>query len=46
MQVAPAAAHLFIVNPLGDGGWVNLFRTHPTTAERVVRLRAMASSVV
>ncbi len=42
MEVAPAAAHLFIVNPLGDGGWVNLFRTHPTTAERVSRLRAMA----
>ncbi len=42
MQVAPAAAHLFIVNPLGNGGWVNLFRTHPTTEERVSRLRAMA----
>lgn len=46
MQVAPAAAHLFIVNPLGGGGWVNLFRTHPPTAERVARLQAMASSVV
>jgi heat shock protein HtpX len=42
MQVAPAAAHLFIVNPLGGNGWVNLFRTHPTTEERVKRLRAMA----
>jgi heat shock protein HtpX len=42
MQVAPAAAHLFIVNPLGGRGWVNLFRTHPTTEERVGRLRAMA----
>jgi heat shock protein HtpX len=42
MQVAPATAHLFIVNPLGGGGWVNLFRTHPATEERVARLRALA----
>jgi len=42
MQVPQAAAHLFIVNPLGNGGWVNLFRTHPTTEERVARLQAMA----
>lgn len=41
MQVSPAAAHLFIVNPLGGGGFANLFRTHPTTEERVSRLRAM-----
>ena len=45
MQVPDAAAHLFIVNPLGNGGWLNLFRTHPTTAERVERLRAMAYQV-
>jgi len=42
MNVPPATAHLFIVNPLGGKGWVNLFRTHPTTEERVKRLRAMA----
>ena len=42
MQVAPAAAHLFIVNPLGNGGWTNLFRTHPTTEARVARLRQLA----
>jgi heat shock protein HtpX len=41
MQVPAAAAHLFIVNPLGGGGFEGLFRTHPTTAERVARLRAM-----
>jgi heat shock protein HtpX len=41
MQVPAAAAHLFIVNPLGGGGLEGLFRTHPTTAERVARLRAM-----
>jgi heat shock protein HtpX len=45
MHVAPAAAHLFIVNPLGGGGWSNLFRTHPRTEERVARLRAMAYQV-
>lgn len=46
MNVAPAAAHLFIVNPLGGGAWISLFRTHPSTEERVARLRAMASAVV
>ena len=42
MRVPDAAAHLFIVNPLGGGGWGNLFRTHPSTEERIARLRAMA----
>jgi heat shock protein HtpX len=42
MQVPASAAHLFIVNPLGGKGFENLFRTHPTTEERVSRLRAMA----
>jgi len=46
MHVNPSAAHLFIVNPLGGGGFENLFRTHPTTAERVGRLRAMAAGVL
>jgi heat shock protein HtpX len=45
MHVSEAAAHLFIVNPLGGGGWVNLFRTHPTTEERVARLQALAGMV-
>jgi heat shock protein HtpX len=44
MRVDPAAAHLFIVNPLGGGGFASLFRTHPTTEERVARLRALAVS--
>ncbi len=38
----PASAHLFIINPLHMGGVDNLFRTHPSTAERVRRLREMA----
>ena len=33
---------LFIVNPLTGGGLLSLFSTHPRTAERVRRLRAMA----
>jgi len=45
MQVNASAAHLFIVNPLGGAKVMNLFRTHPTTEERVKRLRAMAFSV-
>jgi len=46
----PATAHLFIVNPFGDGqglgSWfVNLFRTHPPTEERIARLQALALRV-
>ena len=37
----PATAHMFIVNPL-HGGLAGLFSSHPSTTERVARLRAMA----
>ncbi len=37
----PATAHLFIINPL-HGGMAGLFASHPSTAERVARLNAMA----
>jgi heat shock protein HtpX len=37
----PAAAHLFIVNPLSGKKLASLFSTHPVTEERVKRLRAM-----
>jgi heat shock protein HtpX len=40
----PATAHLFIINPLTGGGLLRLFSTHPSTEERVERLRAMARS--
>ena len=40
----PATAHLFIINPFSGGGLVRLFSTHPSTQERVERLRAMAPS--
>jgi heat shock protein HtpX len=40
---APATASLFIVNPFtGAGGIVRLFSTHPSTRERVLRLRALS----
>ena len=41
MHATPATAHLFIVNPLRGGGIASLFSTHPSTQERVARLRAM-----
>ena len=41
MHATPATAHMFIVNPLRGGGLMSLFSTHPSTQERVARLRAM-----
>lgn len=44
-HAGPATAHLFIVNPLRSGGLLaglaGLFSTHPSTEDRVRRLRAM-----
>jgi len=42
LDVNPAAAHLFIVNPLSGRALAGLFSTHPPLAERVKRLRQMA----
>jgi heat shock protein HtpX len=45
MQVNPAAAHMFIVNPLAGFRGANfsgLFSTHPPIEDRVERLRQMA----
>lgn len=42
MQQANAnTAHMFIVNPLTAEGFSSLFRTHPSTEERIKRLRNM-----
>ena len=38
----PATAHMFIINPLHAHAVDGLFRTHPKTAERIARLRALA----
>jgi len=37
----PATAQMMIINPLFGGGLQRLFSTHPPTAERIARLRAM-----
>lgn len=44
MDIQPAQAQAFIINPLTGRkvSFGNLFRTHPTTDERVRRLRAAA----
>jgi heat shock protein HtpX len=41
MDVNPATAHLFIVNPLTGRSLANLFSTHPPLEDRIARLRAM-----
>ncbi len=41
MDVNPATASLYAVNPLPRQGLATLFMTHPPLAERIKRLRAM-----
>ncbi|MCM8594675.1 zinc metalloprotease HtpX [Accumulibacter sp.] len=40
-EAHPETAQMMIMNPLSGGGIDALFSTHPPTAERVARLRAM-----
>lgn len=40
----PATAHLFIVNPLAGSGLAQMFSTHPSMADRIERLQALAGS--
>jgi len=44
MPANPATAHLFIVNPLTGQSLMRLFSTHPSTEERIARLRSMRLS--
>jgi heat shock protein HtpX len=44
-EANPATAHIFIINPLSGGGIAGLFSTHPSTEDRVARLRALASDM-
>jgi len=41
MNVNPATAQMYIVNPLSGGKIANLFSTHPPMQERIKRLGAM-----
>ncbi len=47
MDISPAQAQAYIVNPLTgrEMRFANLFRTHPTTEERVRRLRGVTAVV-
>jgi len=42
-EANPATAHMFIINPLHMRSMNGLFSTHPSTEERVARLRRMAA---
>lgn len=46
MNANQASAHLFIVSPLNGQNFMSLFRTHPSTEERVRRLREFSLDVV
>jgi len=41
-EANPATAHMFIINPLSGSGLAGLFASHPSTEERIARLKAMA----
>ena len=41
MQVNPATAQMYIVNPLVGGNFANLFSTHPPIKERINRLMSI-----
>jgi heat shock protein HtpX len=45
LALNPATSHLYIVNPV-LGGLAGLFRTHPDTAQRIMRLRALTRQQV
>jgi heat shock protein HtpX len=44
-EAHPATAHMFIINPLHGGNISNLFASHPSTEERIARLKAMAAEM-
>jgi heat shock protein HtpX len=41
-EQVPAAAHMFIINPLTGQGMDNLFSTHPNTENRIAALEELA----
>jgi len=44
-EANPATAHMFIINPLHAHAVDGMFRTHPSTEERIRRLQAMAAQM-
>ena len=44
-EAVPAAAHMFIINPLTGQGMDNLFSTHPNTANRIAALERLAAEM-
>ncbi|GGC50416.1 zinc metalloprotease HtpX [Chelatococcus reniformis] len=43
-EAHPATAPMFIINPLSGRGMDNLFSTHPSTANRIAQLEALAAA--
>src|ERR1700691_1207424 len=41
MEASPSTAHLFIVKPFAVQWFMNMFSTHPSTADRIARLQQM-----
>lgn len=44
MEVSPATAHMFIMNPLSGRSLLNLFSTHPSVESRVKKLHELAGT--
>lgn len=44
-EAVPAAAHLFIINPLTGRGVDSMFSTHPNTENRIAELEALAQEM-
>ncbi len=42
MDASPATAHMFIIKPFSGQALMRLFSTHPSTEDRIARLRALA----
>lgn len=42
LQAQPASAHLFMINPLIPGRYHDLFKTHTSIEDRIVRLEKLA----
>jgi heat shock protein HtpX len=41
MEASPSTAHMFIIKPFTGRWFMNVFSTHPSTADRIARLQQM-----